>query len=171
MAHYEGVLGYLRRRAPADAAAEVAADAFLVAWRRLDEVPPGAAGPWLIGVARRTLANRRRGERRGLALVRRLGGMAEVVAPDPAERTGHDQAVREAFGRLSARDRETLALVAWEGLAPREAAAALGLPAQVVTARLFRARRRLRRALDETEGATGAVAASTPPPTAPEEAR
>jgi RNA polymerase sigma-70 factor, ECF subfamily len=35
----------------------------LTAWRRLDEVPDPAL-PWLLGVARRVVANQRRGEQR-----------------------------------------------------------------------------------------------------------
>ena len=48
------VLAYAIRRVadPADAA-DVVAEAYLVAWRRLDDVPEGAeASPWLFGVAR-----------------------------------------------------------------------------------------------------------------------
>lgn len=60
------LLAYAVRRVadPADAA-DVVAETFLVAWRRLDDVPAGeAARPWLYGVARRVLANHYRGERR-----------------------------------------------------------------------------------------------------------
>lgn len=52
------LLGYAVRRVtdPADAA-DVVAETYLVAWRRLEDVPPGAqARPWLFGVARRVLA-------------------------------------------------------------------------------------------------------------------
>ena len=41
----------------AQSADDVIADVFLVAWRRLEEVPADPL-PWLLGVARRTLANR-----------------------------------------------------------------------------------------------------------------
>jgi RNA polymerase sigma-70 factor (ECF subfamily) len=57
------LLAYALRRVdrPEDAA-DVVAETFLVAWRRLDDVPPGAqARLWLYGVARRQLANQRRG--------------------------------------------------------------------------------------------------------------
>jgi DNA-directed RNA polymerase specialized sigma24 family protein len=60
------ILGYVLRRTdnPHDAA-DVIAETFLTAWRRLDAVPPGdEARLWLYGVARRVLANYRRGERR-----------------------------------------------------------------------------------------------------------
>jgi hypothetical protein len=45
------------------------ADVFLIAWRRLDEVPEGeAARVWLYATARRVIANRKRSERRRVAL-------------------------------------------------------------------------------------------------------
>jgi DNA-directed RNA polymerase specialized sigma24 family protein len=63
---YRPVLGYvLRRCRDPDDAADVVAETFTTAWRRIEEVPQGdEATLWLYGVARRTLANHRRGERR-----------------------------------------------------------------------------------------------------------
>lgn len=79
---------------------------------------------------------------------------AEVFAvPDRADLVGADAGpLRAAFARLSDRHREVLALVAWEGLEPREVAVVLGVPAAVASARIHRARTRLRRALAEAEG-------------------
>jgi len=145
-AHHPTVLAYALRRAPPPVADEVAAEAFAVAWRRLGDVPD-EPGPWLIGVARRVLANRRRGDRRAGALLFRLGAVGDRAAPDPADLVG-DGALRAAFATLSSRDREVLTLVAWEGLSTRELAAVLGIPAPMASARLHRARTRLRRALD-----------------------
>lgn len=160
-AHHGAVLAYARRRAPAALADDVAAEAFAVAWRRMDEVPADP-GPWLIGVARRVLANRRRGERRAGALLARLGMERAVCAPDPADLVGADLALRDGFASLSARDREVLALVAWEGLGAGEVATVLGVPTPMASARIHRARTRLRRALAE---------AVTPATQIPEEGR
>jgi len=57
--HYAAVLRYARRRTDLDSARDVAAETFLVARRRLPDVPadPAQAQPWLYGVARRVLAN------------------------------------------------------------------------------------------------------------------
>jgi DNA-directed RNA polymerase specialized sigma24 family protein len=52
---------------------------------------------------------------------------------------------------LSVDDREVLALVAWEGLDARRAAAVLGCNVGAFTMRLTRARRRLRAVLTEME--------------------
>jgi DNA-directed RNA polymerase specialized sigma24 family protein len=50
----------------------VIAETFLTAWRRLDDVPAGdEARLWLYGVARRMLANQRRGARRRSSLADR----------------------------------------------------------------------------------------------------
>lgn len=139
------VLGYaLRRTGCGDDAADVLAETFLIAWRRLDDVPSGdAARLWLYGVARRVLANQRRGERRRTALAERLRAdlaAAELTPPHP---TGELAEVALAFRRLPEPDQELLALVSWEGLATREVAATLGCSANAVRIRLHRARRRL----------------------------
>jgi RNA polymerase sigma-70 factor (ECF subfamily) len=144
---HQPLLGYALRRVsdPADAA-DVVAETFLVAWRRLDDVPEGeAARPWLFGVARRVLANLYRGERRRDALADRLREqLTEVVveAPDP------DTPALAALRRLPDADQEVLRLVAWEELARDEIALVLGVSRATVRVRLHRARRRLREQMD-----------------------
>lgn len=145
--HHPAVLAYARRRTTSGLADDVAAETFAVAWRRMDDLPADPL-PWLLGVARRTLANRRRGERRAGALIARLGRERHVCAPDPADLVGSDDALIAAFAGLSAPDREILTLVAWEGLGPGEIARVLGIPAPMASARIHRARTRLRAALD-----------------------
>src|SRR4051812_33061810 len=68
------LLAYVLRRVDrAEDGADVVAETFLVAWRRLDSVPPGdEARLWLYGVARRQLANQRRGQLRRSRLADRL---------------------------------------------------------------------------------------------------
>src|SRR4051812_15250435 len=70
-AHTRAVPGYARRRPAPDTAEEVAAAAFLVCGRRPDAAPADPR-PWLFGVARRCLANRRRGAQRRQALEARV---------------------------------------------------------------------------------------------------
>jgi RNA polymerase sigma factor (sigma-70 family) len=138
------ILGYvLRRTDNPDDAADVIAETFLTAWRRLDAVPPGdEARLWLYGVARRVLANHRRGERRRAVLADRL--RAELTANyRPAQYTGELAGFAAAFRTLPEADRELLALVGWEGLDPGQAAEVLGCSRNAVRIRLHRARRRL----------------------------
>ena len=139
---HQPLLAYAVRRVadPADAA-DIVAETFLVAWRRLDEVPPDEqARPWLFGVARRVLANYYRGEHRRLALGERLRtSLHEVVPPPQVGAT----VVEIAMERLSPDDRELLRLVAWEDLAREEIAMVLQVPRATVRVRLHRARRRL----------------------------
>ena len=120
------------------------AETFLVAWRRLDDVPEPAL-PWLFGVARRTLANSRRSSRRRDILAERLRIDLGDVPVVPVER-----GLLDALQTLSVGDRELLLLTAWEGLSTGEAAAALGCSAVACRIRLHRARKRLAAALDSS---------------------
>ena len=148
--HGRAVLAYAVRRSsdPADAA-DVVADTFLVAWRRLANIPPGPeARLWLYGVARRTLANQRRAERRRERLAERLRRElpAELAA---ASVTPSGGAVMAALGMLAEPDREVLLLAAWEQLEPVEIATVLGITRTAARSRLHRARARLREQLGD----------------------
>jgi RNA polymerase sigma factor (sigma-70 family) len=158
-AHHPQVFGYiLRRCATADDASDAIAETFLVAWRRLDDAPVGdQLRLWLYGVARRVLANQRRGARRRLALADRLRSdlAAQATASAGHDRTvGHHEALRTAFGSLSADDREVLALEAWEGLDSQQIAKVLGCSSPAARTRLHRARRRLQTALEQQDNST-----------------
>ncbi len=159
-ANFEALLAYAVRRVeqPADAA-DVVAEAFLVAWRRSREIPPDdEARLWLYGVARRVLANHHRGgirrERLGQRLRERL---TAAVAPDPCAEVPDRLDVRAALARLGELDREVLLLTVWEGLEPREAAVVLGVSPAVVRTRLSRARSRLRELIGDVPARPGHV--------------
>jgi RNA polymerase sigma factor (sigma-70 family) len=135
------ILAYLLRRVdqPEDAA-DLLADVYLVAWRRIDNVPRGdAARMWLYGVARRALANHRRGDRRRTALASELAAALRTVAP-PADDDGR---LAGALAALGEADRELIMLSAWDGLTAAEIGKLLGIRAATVRVRLHRARRRL----------------------------
>lgn len=144
-AEYPRIVGYAvrRTRSPEDAA-DVATEAFLTAWRRFDDLSSDAdARLWLYGIARRVLANHRRGARRWLQLLDRLrlevarSVQNAVSAPDGSD------AVWQALSGLRDEDREILGLAAWEGLTSRELASVLGCSPNAAKIRLHRARRRL----------------------------
>jgi RNA polymerase sigma-70 factor (ECF subfamily) len=154
--HLTAILGYAVRRVPApEDAADVVAETFLVAWRRLSEVPPdGEARLWLYGVARRVLANHLRGEVRRSRLGDRLRTELahQVTVTDPADEVVQVGTIRTAMAALDRADCEVLELTAWEELAPREIAVTLGISPEAVRTRLSRARRRLRENLDAGPG-------------------
>jgi RNA polymerase sigma factor (sigma-70 family) len=145
------ILAYaLRRVEEPEDAADVVAETFLVAWRRLAEVPIGDGERlWLYGVARLVLSNLHRSERRRTRLGARL---AETLAGEltaPPEPSGEAAEVLRAIGDLGTDDRELLLLIAWEELSPSEAARVLGITPLATRSRLHRARRRLRKLLDD----------------------
>ncbi|MEV4112259.1 sigma-70 family RNA polymerase sigma factor [Nonomuraea sp. NPDC049695] len=146
---YGPLLGYaLRRCSDPDDAADVVAETFMVAWRRMEEVPEGdEARLWLFGVARNVLANQRRGERRHeqrTAALRAQLAASPLVAEPPREDLSQ---LGRVFRALSEDDRELLALVAWERLDPGQIAKVLGISRNAVRVRLYRARKRFARGL------------------------
>jgi RNA polymerase sigma-70 factor (ECF subfamily) len=143
-AHTAAVLAYALRRSSREDAADVVAETFLVAWRRLDEVDEQSTLPWLYAVARRVLLSQQRATRRQRAIAERIAGAAEQ--PAPAQGSG-SRGLLEALAGLSEREREVLMLSAWEELPGSEAARVLGCSATAYRIRLHRARRRLRERL------------------------
>lgn len=155
-AHFDAVLGYaLRRTDRPEDAADVVAETFVVAWRRIGHVPADGSLPWLYAVARRVLANQRRGDLRRRRLGERLRSDLAVVVPDLSDDVVQRADVNEAMARLSARDEEILQLHLWEGLEPREISDVLGLSTAIVRPRLSRARARLRAVLGNDFGPPG----------------
>jgi RNA polymerase sigma-70 factor (ECF subfamily) len=145
-ANHRQVLAYaLRRSSDREQAEEVVSEVFLVAWRRLAEIPREPSA-WLLGTARRVLANQRRSTRRRYPDGPHLS--LEAVEIEDAgsatdERVTERAALASAFARLRAADRELLALIAWDGLSAGEAAEVLGCSTAVLAVRLHRARQRL----------------------------
>lgn len=143
------VLGYALRRTDAEGARDVVSETFTVAWRRFDDVPEGDATlPWLLTTARKVLANHRRAAE-SLMRASLVGPRART--PDHPEDVVGTASLVQAFNALEERDREVLALVAWDGLAPREAAIVAGCSAATFSVRLHRARKRLTALLSEAD--------------------
>lgn len=149
-AHYAAVVKYAMRRVGTGAADEVAAETFLVAWRRLDRVPDDPL-PWLYATARRVIANEYRRRGRAARLGDRVAAEAIPIPADPGEFVPDGIRVHAALAGLSERDREVLRLTEWEQLTAAEASRVLGCAKASFTVRLHRARRRLARALEEPE--------------------
>ncbi len=148
---YGDVLRFVQRRCHPSHAEDVVAEAYLVAWRRFDDLPTdeGARLGWLCGCARRVLANARRGEDRRAALAVRIQDATDGVAPgtDPDLVAARLDLAR-AWHQLPAAHQEVLALRVWDDVTSAQAGAVLGISATAYRIRLSRARRALRGRLD-----------------------
>ena len=99
---------------------------------------------WLFGLARGTLQNYSRGERRRWALVDKL--RSHMAPPtEPAADAGNE--VRDAISRLKPELAEIVQLVHWEGFSLAQAAVVVGIPAATARARYARAKEDLRAVL------------------------
>ncbi|HEY8548087.1 MAG TPA: sigma-70 family RNA polymerase sigma factor [Acidimicrobiales bacterium] len=144
------------RGVPPGRADDVVAETFLVAWRRLADVPADDPLPWLLAVARNAARNELRGRRRYEGLLGRVP--VALPTPPPADPPDHDLAdVRAALDALDEADRELLLLVAWDDLTPAQAARVLGCTPGTARVRLHRARRRFAAALGKRSGADGQI--------------
>lgn len=142
------LLAYLQRRVGFDEAPDLLGETMVVAWRRVDELPrdPEQARMWLFGIARKTLLNHSRGERRRWALSDRIRGdsITEIVSPA----ADHGAEVRDAVARLDADLIELVQLVHWEGMTIAQAAALLGVSDSTARIRYARAKEQLRATLE-----------------------
>jgi RNA polymerase sigma factor (sigma-70 family) len=156
------VYAYARRQCDPVTAQDIVSDTFLVAWRRWTDVPEDPL-PWLLVVARNTIANRRRHEARqnrladAVARLERLAGPAVGADNGVLERA----ALLAGLRKLSEVEREALLLVAWDGLRNADAARVAGCSVRAFEVRLSRARARLTRSI--TESSPGSGSAPVPP--------
>jgi RNA polymerase sigma-70 factor (ECF subfamily) len=145
--HHLEVYAYCRRRSDAQTAADCFAETFLVAWRRLDDVPDGdAALGWLYGVARRVLANEFRRNKRSRRLLTRLRNTDSEPDPGPdvvVVRREEDRTMLRALAQLRPQDQELLRLAWWEELPHAAIADLLGCSTNAATHRIQRAARRV----------------------------
>lgn len=157
-AHERRVLAFALRRtaSPADAE-DVAAETFSIAWRKIDQVPDDAL-PWLLAVARRVIANQRRGGQRRAWLFQKLRRQSVPAPISLAQGDPVDSPALAALARLRPDDQELLRLVAWEELDQRAIGQVLGISVNAVAIRLFRARIRFK---DEFVKDPGGIRTST----------
>jgi RNA polymerase sigma-70 factor (ECF subfamily) len=142
--HHDPVRRYIIRRQSAPLVDDAIAETFLVAWRRLDEIPDRTL-PWLLGVARRVLADQRRAVRRRRSLSERLRGsiLTPGLAGDWEPPAGLTPELASALAALTEHEREALLLVAWDELSPADAARVAGCSPAAFRVRLHRARQRV----------------------------
>jgi RNA polymerase sigma-70 factor (ECF subfamily) len=135
------------------AAEDVTALAFERAFRRRDrfDAAKGTQRAWLFGIARNAALDELRRGGRSAPLDHDPPG--DDPANDPvaaAERGAQREQVRAAMHRLSARDRELVALKFFAGLDNAELAVVLGVSESNAGTRLHRAITKLRKACDVT---------------------
>jgi RNA polymerase sigma-70 factor (ECF subfamily) len=152
-AHFAAVNRYCLRRIPMSEVNDVVANVFTVAWRKVDHLPRGdEALPWLYGIARHEISNRRRSARRFVALRRKLTGLGVAPDPGPEEvlvRSADLEEILQALRTLRPADQEILLLRTHEELDYGQIAAAVGCTPEAARKRLDRAVDRLRKAAGE----------------------
>jgi RNA polymerase sigma-70 factor (ECF subfamily) len=154
--HAPHIQRYVVRRLGQDAADDIVAETFLLAFRQRDSYDQARADarPWLYGIATNLIGRHRRAEIRLYRALARTG--ADPVMEPFTDRVDDQVSASTASRRLAAdlarlpeELRDTLLLVAWSGLSYEEAATALGVPVGTVRSRMSRARSRLRRTLGD----------------------
>jgi RNA polymerase sigma-70 factor (ECF subfamily) len=157
--HVAEVAAFVARRvSSADAVADVVSNTFLAAIHGADTFDPvrspAGARFWLLGIARREVANYFGSSGRQDALAEREGAhrhlaedeMARIDELIDAQRLAPE--IEAALGTLSPRVREAFVLVAVDGFPQEAAASVLGISHAALRARLARARLHLRRKLE-----------------------
>jgi RNA polymerase sigma factor (sigma-70 family) len=173
------VLGVCRRvLTDPHAAEDCFQETFLVLARKAGSLNgPEALGPWLYGVATRTALKARAREARRRACERRACVAEAVAPPDALVWRDLRPKLDEAIAGLPERYRTPFVLHHLEGLTVAEVAHRLGCPQGTVSARLARAKERLRARLARqglawcagalaTAWARGAAPAAVPAPLA-----
>ncbi|HET8821510.1 MAG TPA: sigma-70 family RNA polymerase sigma factor [Thermoleophilaceae bacterium] len=146
--NYRLVYAYaLRRLGDPSEAQDVAAEVFLVAWRRFENAPAvnEEVPIWLYAIGRRVVSNHRRSQDRRLRLIARLAdaNRNDLTTDDGDNLRDSSRAVLRALARLRDDDREVLLLAAWEQLSTKEIAEVLDCSENAAALRLHRARKRL----------------------------
>jgi RNA polymerase sigma-70 factor (ECF subfamily) len=135
----------------AQLAGDVAQEAFLKAWRRLDDLAQaGSFAAWLCGIVRNLCVDQRRRKRVAICGLEEARGEADVRSPDPGEamdRRERGQRVAAALQTLDETTRSAMVLRYYENLSSREIADLLGMTSAAVDMRLMRGRQALKERL------------------------
>jgi RNA polymerase sigma factor (sigma-70 family) len=140
----------VRRSRTVEDATDALAETYAAAWQKLDKLPEGdGARLWLFGAARNELRMAERRTQTANHLTTELADRLRLNDGEAPDTDDNTTTLKEALSKLSRIDSEIVTLTAWEGLAPREIAAVLGLSANVVRIRLHRARSQVRGSLQD----------------------
>ena len=156
--YHRYVASYCARRVPRDRVEDAAAEIFLVAWRRLDEIPEGDARlRWLYGVAYKVVGRQWRTTSRSGRLQEKLKSVGVDPVPIPEDVvivSQESDQVLQALKRLARRDQEILLLAAWEELRHQEIAEILGIRPDAARQRFHKAKQRLTDEFNRSERRT-----------------
>ncbi|MEX1125445.1 MAG: sigma-70 family RNA polymerase sigma factor [Acidimicrobiia bacterium] len=146
------ILAYCLRRAAPTHAEDACNEVFMVAWRRIDEIPrPPKTVPYLYGIAGKVVSNHRRAFHRRSRLDEKLSNLGVAPATDPVDlvvQNTEDQRVAAAVRNLKPKDQEIVMLHAWEDLSHEEIAEITGMTAGAVRQRIHRSYQHLARVLE-----------------------
>jgi len=160
--HAPHIQRYVVRRLGQDAADDIVAETFLLAFRQRDSYDQSRADarPWLYGIATNLIGRHRRAEIRLYRALARTGTdpvtESESFTDRIDDRVSASMASRRlaaALARLPRESRDTLLLVTWGDLSYEQAATALGVAVGTVRSRMSRARSALRRSLGDSNPA------------------
>ncbi len=147
---YDDLWRYIQRRSiNTEEARDTLSEVFLVAWRRLEDIPAGnEARLWLFGVARNLVKTSWRKRKRSGDLLVRIGSEMSTrgTTDEELDNSGVLKIVK-ALQFLSENDQEILRLLAWENLSHKEISVVLGCSENAVAIRIRRARVRLMKVL------------------------
>ena len=151
--HFDAVSRYLRRRVGETAGDELAAETFVIAFRRRADydLERSSAGPWLFGIATNLARRESRTEKRRLRAIARITPEQEPDhGPEAIRRLDAERAqatLARGLASLTPDQRDVLLLYAWEGLSYAEISEGLDIPVGTVRSRLSHARRAMRELL------------------------
>lgn len=140
---------------------DVVAETFRIAFEQRSRFDreSSSARPWLFGIALNLTRRHHRSVARAERAVSRLASSSPTPA-DPLlavqDRVDAQQLTVELereLAQMPSRERDVMLMVAWDGLSPVQIAEVLGVAPETVRTRLYRARRRLRTALDHSPDA------------------
>ena len=150
--HWPQVMAYCLRRMRSADAPDACSETFLIAWRRLDDVPlsPDTL-PYLYGIAARALSNQLRALHRRSRLDAKLLNLGVAPPPDPSAlvlQSSRQQEVVGAIQKLGPKDREIVMLYAWEDLPRETIAQMMGMTRAAIDQRIHRSYQHLARMLE-----------------------
>jgi RNA polymerase sigma factor (sigma-70 family) len=139
---------FARRVEPRADAADCLSETMTVLWRRRRSLPDSLdeQRAWAFGIAKRVLANQRRGRVRHAALADRVRA-AVAVHGEPASPAADLHLANDALAVLNETDRELVRLIVWDGFGVAEAGALVGLGAGAARMRWSRAKDAMRAAM------------------------